>query len=314
MILNDDVISRLIEVSEEPEQTISGYWKMRYEGVQIDQGRVVSGIGPEGFLPQRPIPKRIAHYLLQSRYRHMGRNFPHFKTYMRIGRDLAKRRKCQFDLSMLRHVLTLAMISNHIQINEMREPIVVIGDGHGAMGSLVSSCFPSVKVVQVNLTKSLLLDMAFTRLGLPTTDICLAQDLSEYQSALESPNIPVVAIRADDAPWIGEAPIGLAINTASMGEMDYPVIAAYFDAMRQSPNPTTLFYCSNRIEKISYGGVAVRFDDYPWSVEDDNLVDELCPWHQSFYSLRWPFYRPYSGPIRHRLTRMSKTPATTSNG
>lgn len=307
MITNDEVISRLIEVSEEPEHTRSGYWSSRFDDVKFDQGRVVSGIGPEGHLPQRPLPKQIAHYILQSHYRRMGSHFPQFKAFLKSGRDLAKRRKSQFDLTMLRHVLTLAQISNHVLWDRITDPIVVIGDGHGSMGSLISLCFPSSKVVQINLTKSLLLDMVHTRSGLPYMKISLAEDVAGYLSSLADPDVRTIAVRADDAPWLGQAPIGLAINTASMGEMDPPVIAAYFDALRSAPNPATLFYCSNRVEKISSDGFPIRFDEYPWSDDDDHLVDEMCPWHQSFYSLRWPFYRNYNGPIRHRLSWLSKT-------
>ncbi len=31
------------------------------------------------------------------------------------------------------------------------------------------------------------------------------------------------------------------------------------------------------------------------------MLDDLCPWHQEFYQIKWPIFRPGDGPIRHRL-------------
>ena len=46
--------------------------------------------------------------------------------------------------------------------------------------------------------------------------------------------------------------------------------------------------------------------DYPWREDDEVLVDELCPWHQVLCGKRPPFYRPYDGPVRHRLAVLAQ--------
>ena len=74
-------------------------------------------------------------------------------------------------------------------------------------------------------TSLLLVDLVYIRKSLPDIDICLARDVDEYQCALNSDHVRVVAVCADDSQVIGQGPIGVAINIASMQEMDPPVIA-----------------------------------------------------------------------------------------
>lgn len=92
-----------------------------------------------------------------------------------------------------------------------------------------------------------------------------------------------------------------------MQEMNPDPIAGYFDDMREvAKHQDSFFYCCNRIEKTFPDGTTVRFKEYPWSDSDQVIVDELCPWHQEFYSIKPPFYHPYDGPIQHRLIKISE--------
>jgi len=87
-----------------------------------------------------------------------------------------------------------------------------------------------------------------------------------------------------------------------MQEMDPHVVASYFEDLRAiTRKRDLLFYCCNRVEKKFPDGTVTRFADYPWLVDDQVLVNGLCPWHQHYYSARPPFYRPYGGPFIHRL-------------
>ena len=52
-------------------------------------------------------------------------------------------------------------------------------------------------------------------------------------------------------------------------------------------------------------GTITRFSEYPWLLGDDVMDDQLCPLHQFYYAYNPPFYRPYDGPIRHRLVRFA---------
>ena len=112
----------------------------------------------------------------------------------------------------------------------------------------------------------------------------------------------MIAIQASNHELLRYCPVDIALNIASMQEMDPPVIAAYFDDLRAIPSQRQLvFYCCNREEKVLPDGTVTRFLAYPWHPSDQILVDEYAPWHQQYYTLMPPFYRPYDGPHRHRL-------------
>ncbi|MAH85431.1 MAG: hypothetical protein CMF65_12770 [Magnetovibrio sp.] len=125
------------------------------------------------------------------------------------------------------------------------------------------------------------------------------------QDFLGSPSIRLLGLRATDALLLRGAPISLAINIASMQEMKIETINQYFDTLR-SFDKDTIFYCCNREKKVLPSGEVISFENYPWNNGDHVVFDELCPWHQYYYSSVPPFYHPYEGVVRHRLAYLSK--------
>ena len=115
----------------------------------------------------------------------------------------------------------------------------------------------------------------------------------------------MIAIQAMDHELLRLCPVDLALNIASMQEMDTPVISAYFEDLRAIASQRQLAsYCCNREENRLPDGTVTRFSEYPWNSSDKITVDELCPWHQQYYVFRIPAYRLYDGPIRHRLATL----------
>jgi hypothetical protein len=191
---------------------------------------------------------------------------------------------------------------------------VVIGDGFGSMTSLLLASRSAGRVILINLTKTLMVDLWFLKLWMGDQVFDASVDLvtnpEEFSTALGKPTGEgfgrVIAIRAMDHQLLRECSANFAINIASMQEMDTPVIAAYFDDLRSiAGNQELMFYCCNREEKSLPDGTITRFSQYPWAAADKIIADELCPWHQQFYSFKPPFFRPYDGPIRHRLAVMT---------
>jgi hypothetical protein len=86
-----------------------------------------------------------------------------------------------------------------------------------------------------------------------------------------------------------------------MQEMDDAVIKNYFRFMRAGIFEKKYFYCCNRVEKRLPDGNVTRFAEYPWQRDDVVLLDGLCPWYREYPSSIPPFWRPFDGPIRHRL-------------
>ena len=88
-----------------------------------------------------------------------------------------------------------------------------------------------------------------------------------------------------------------------MQEMDMSNIEGYFRQFRKLAFQRHFsFYCCNREKKRLPDGSEICFEKYPWSMGDKHSLDQLCPWHQYYYSKHPPFYKKYDGPIRHRYT------------
>jgi hypothetical protein len=91
-----------------------------------------------------------------------------------------------------------------------------------------------------------------------------------------------------------------------MQEMNPETISCYFQDFREvAKKRESYFYCCNRVEKYLPDGTTVKFSKYPWDVNDEILVDELCPWHQEYYSILPPMYHLYDGPHQHRFIKIS---------
>lgn len=146
------------------------------------------------------------------------------------------------------------------------------------------------------------------------TNVGLVTNEDELRCALEKPVGPsdrighVIAVREMDSASIQKSPIDLAINITPMQEMDPSVISEYFMDLREtsSKRPLHFYYC-NRESKSLQNGTITRFIEYPWSVDDQIIVDGFCPQQQQYYSFNPPFFRSYDGPIQHRLAIMAKT-------
>ena len=132
-------------------------------------------------------------------------------------------------------------------------------------------------------------------------------DIGSLADTIANNDTQIIAIQASNHELLKNFPIDLAINIASMQEMEPQYIRNYFDGLYTISSSRDLdFYCCNREEKTLPDGTITRFKDYPWSNLDNVKIDELCPWHQQFYIPYPPFYKPYDGPHRHQLRTLTK--------
>lgn len=293
----------------------SSHWQkyhsdFRFLGDHFEGLQGFGGIKPHGYL------RAGAHYLMQRRFRRMGRDLPQFKAVNAAAHAITRRQGRVYDLDVLRQALTVALLKDRApEISSPDSMACVIGDGFASLTSLLLASGSAGRVILVNLTKTLLVDLWYLRLwmgpqvfessvDLVTTRDGLMQSLAKPRT---SANVGrVIAIQAAHHALIRACPVDLALNIASMQEMDPPVVAAYFADLRAVAASRRLdFYCCNREEKTLPDGTQVRFSQYPWHPGDRVRFDEPCPWHQVYYSARPPFFRSYDGPIRHRLATLA---------
>lgn len=303
----------LATVIDKSDSATSSHWQMYHSSFRFTGGGFEGLQGFGGYRKPRGKILSATERLLQSRFRKMGG--AKFLLLDQLAYDITIKQNRTYDLDVLRQALTVAYLHDHaVGLLSEKSTGIVIGDGFGSMTSLLLASRSSGRVILVNLTKTLMVDLWFLRLWMGDqvfdTSVDLVTNPEELSTALGKPAGAgfgrVIAIQAVDHKLLRECPANFAINIASMQEMDPPVIAAYFDDLRFiAGRQKLMFYCCNREEKSLPDGTLTRFCDYPWAVGDEILSDELCPWHQEYYSFKPPFFRPYDGPIRHRLAVMT---------
>jgi hypothetical protein len=308
-----EAIRTLAAAAQREDPAASSHWREQHARFRFT-GDGFEGLQGFGGASTRRGHTDFAHRMLQRPFRALAANLRSFGALHRLADRVCASQGRTLDLDVLRNVLTLAFLQE-------REPArfgadrtaCVIGDGFGTLASLLLGSGSAGRVVLVNLSRTLLVDLWYLKLclgaeafGRQTVLVSGAGDLAAALARPPAEGGPaVVAVQAADHELLRHCPLDVAFNIVSMGEMDPAVTEAYFADLRAvaaaQPGRELAFYCCNREEKTLPDGTVTRFADYPWREEDDALVDELCPWHQRYYAFRPPFYFPYDGPIRHRL-------------
>lgn len=302
-----DAIAFLAAAAAQPETSASSHWQEMHRDFRYRDGDFSGLRGFGGYAPSPGLLRAAAHRLLQIPIRRMGAKLDAFPAVDRKAAEIVRRQDRAYDLDVLRQALTAALLLEKVP-DRLRPGAVVavIGDGFGMLGALLLSLAPGVKLILVNLDRTLLVDLVFLSRARPDLKFGLAAGPEGLSQLVTDPQTRAIALRASDSGLLAGCPLAIAVNIVSMQEMNPQAIAGYFSAMRAGEGPPTAFYCCNRLEKTLPDGVVVRFREYPWSPRDSVFLDELCPWNQRFYTRRPPFYRAYDGPIWHRLALLAK--------
>ena len=212
---------------------------------------------------------------------------------LKLAKKNAKKSKQLFSHDLARQVLTLDFLKNFIpSLNDKK--IVIIGDGYGRLGTLIKAKFPKSKIIYVNLGRTLLFDLVYSKKTFPDSIVHLVDNepnLSADFNFIEAERVGEIEIMGD-----------LFINIASMQEMNYSQIEEYFKII-QNQSPGTMFYCCNRESKKLPDGSVIEFKNYPWG-DLKVLFKEYCPWHQEFPMNRPPFKGKVDGPILHSMSQV----------
>ena len=195
-----------------------------------------------------------------------------------------------FGYDVTRMALTIDFLERNISNLESKR-FCLIGDGYGRFGSILKSIYPNCSVIYINLGRTLVFDYYYTSKVFPSSNhqLNITQDkLSDDFTYIEAERYREFKLEAE-----------IFINIASMQEMDMKTINEYFSLIKSQPQ-SVYFYCANRISKKLPDGSIINFNEYPWSGMKV-LIDELCPWHQKFPSIKPPFVRKFDGPVQHRL-------------
>lgn len=178
--------------------------------------------------------------------------------------------------------------------------IAIIGDSYGYLGGLIHVWLPGTQVIEINLGRTLFFDAYYLGLAFPD-----ARHLLYADSLPPSGEKDFVFVEAENVSRLADTKVWLYINIASMQEMDPSVAKNYLRLMRRDLSSSVHFYCCNREEKLLPDGTTTRFDDYGWRPEDRILVDEPCPWLESYPTNFPPGWKKFDGPFRQRLSAIA---------
>ena len=298
-----DILSKKIDKTDPAE---SSHWKKYHKNFKYNDG-VLTGI--QGFGgSQSPYSglKKTLHYLFQKRYRNLGKQYDKFKFIDLKAKQITFKQRRAYDLDVLRQTLSASILSSYENVLGNENKVLIIGDGFGSLSSILLASNLSNQIILVNLTKTLLVDLIYLKKWMGETkfdnSVVLIDSEKDVKSIQSSKSI--VAIEASKHKIIRNFKIDTAINIASMQEMNPSMVESYFKDLSYMSKKKLYFYCCNREEKILPDGTISRFEDYPWNKGDSIILDELCPWHQNYYTIFPPMYKKYDGPHRHQLRIM----------
>lgn len=309
MLAGEEAFQYLLASLEKDNDVTSSHWKKYHQDFKINSDGTLSGIvGFGGSAKPYTGIRKLLHNRMQEKYRNIGMSFPNFKELDSIAHQMTSHQGRAYDLDVLRQTLTLAYLKSKLPKLDGNSVVTVIGDGFASMTTLLLLSGFAKKVILVNLTKTLFVDLLYFQKSFSLQEglsFALILENREMAEAMKSSS-KVDAIQASNHEFLKETSSDLVINIASMQEMNNSIIQAYFEDIRNmiSPKKKLYFYCCNREEKFLPDGEVTRISEYPWKLEDRILVDELCPWHLKWYKILPPKYYSYDGPIRHKLVEM----------
>ena len=230
----------------------------------------------------------------------------------RLAAKMCRRMDLDPTHTVFRQVCTAELVDRHWvrrepePCNRMR--ILIIGDGAGILSGLLKEMFPSSSIVLVDIGKSLLYQAYHCQKANPGLIHMLAEEDTDTSQA------DFLYCPTENLHTLEKLEFDVAINIASMQEMNSGTIDRYFDFLRRRLKADNLFYCCNRESKTLIGGEISKFHNYPWHPNDTVLLEGEPTWHRyivgkplaqdgpNILGVRIPYMSYYDGVILHRLT------------
>lgn len=306
MFLGNKIYTYLIKNINKRETESSSHWNYYHQDFKFENGKLrgIKGFGHNhnyyGFF------SNSIHFLFQRKYFKMSSKSSFFKEINQSAILIAKKQKRAYGLDVLRQTLTLDFLKQKSALKKTGT-VLIIGDGFGTMTSLLLENKLSKHIFIINLRKTLLVDLIYLEKVIGqkrfNQEVVLINQLDDIKKVDSS--VRVIAIEAENYTFLKLIEKDLVINIASFQEMDMNVIHNYFDYLYAQRNKPFYLYLCNREEKTLPDGSKIAIAAYNLNNKDKILVDELCPWHQDFYTFRPPFIKKYDGPTRHQLRRVN---------
>lgn len=305
MYLGNKIYPYILGNIDNRESVSSSHWNYYHKNFKFDKGKLNGLIGFGHNNNYIGFFSNWVHFLFQKKYKRIGSNSQFFKELNKKAISITKSQKRTFGLDVLRQTLTLDFL-NQKKVLENLNRTVVIGDGYGSMTTLLYENHLSKQIFLINLRKTLLVDLIYLEkfIGRDSfnKEVVLINKIHDIKKIKD--DVRVIAIEAENYEILRNIEKDLVINIASFQEMDMAVIDNYFEFIYNQKTPF-YFYLCNREAKHLPDGSLISFKKYKFNNQDEILTDELCPWHNDFYTFKPPFIREYDGTTRHQLRKIN---------
>lgn len=303
---------RYYRTDHTPPDLVSSHWREYHKEIKLDfSGDEMDTLKGVGFGYESNVSwyQKIPNWMTNISYLGILPNRMDLLRLIPIARKIAKKMNCSFTDDCSRQVCTLALLKVHMP-PERKIRVINIGDGHGFLSALIKEVFPNSTICLVDLGKTLLFQHHFCSKAYPQKKHCLILEQKNFQEI----DADFIYCPAENLSLLDSFSFDVAINIASMQEMNEKTVEYYFNFLRKHLVKNNLFYCCNRIEKHMPDGEISSFFLYPWDKNDRYLIDENCPWqkfffdiHQTFrgpkiFNVRLPLINYFDGETWHRLS------------
>lgn len=218
------------------------------------------------------------------------------KHFRRVVMNVTKKTDRVVNQDFIRLAKSAESILHHIDTHESKR-ILIIGDGWGTLGCLLKELNPHLTIVQVNLGRSLLFDLAFSSKALRKYEHRLISNFSEILVGGFS-YLPAEELTLENAS------IDLFISIESFQEMNIEIVNEYLNLIR-SQSVISFLYSANRLSKTLPDGSVIRKKDYGWNLHDE-VIFEKTPWWLNWgIRRRPPFLFRMDGAIEETLVKIS---------
>jgi len=212
-------------------------------------------------------------------------------------KNLAVDSKRLLNPDFIRLAFVSQRLSEHIKKHTIKKAMI-IGDGFGTLGSILSKVHPDLTLIQVNLGRTLIFDLAFSSIAVPNRPHLLVRKLSEAKDGV------INFLPAEDLSN-SDQQIELFIAVESFQEMDIQTVQNYFNLMRLQSG-SVFVYLVSRLTKILPDGTKVKLEEYGWSESDEILFKRLSWFVNWGVRRRPPFIFQMDGKTEERLVSISK--------
>jgi SAM-dependent methyltransferase len=298
--------------TETYESFVSSHWEKMQETVSVEMDENnYAGLSGNGFSYRSHIssPAKMLSWLTIMSYLLRLKNTKELSRLIPAGLSLSKRIEVPFTYDCFRQICTFSLLRRHA--SEGR--IVIIGDGFGYLAAFIKMMWPRSQIFLIDIGKILFFQAYHCQKAFPDHSHQLSIDAGGRTNP-NAENADFIFCPAEHTTSLKQFKFDVAINVASMQEMNSRTINEYFNFLRHTLKKKNIFYCCNRKKKIMPAGEISEFYKYPWTRGDRHLVDEPCPWHLFFWGfpnsavgpqlLGWkvPFINYFDGLHLHRMT------------